>query len=82
MIMEWVVWPQGMAKSSAPSAAQMAALSRKAAEAQLQLNDARRDAAEVTRCRVLCEQQSTCSIVRAVCMHLLLADCLVPLRRL
>lgn len=66
MIMEWVVCPQGMAKSSAPSAAQMAALSRKAAEAQLQLNDARRDAAEVTRCLLFCEQQSTCSTLWAV----------------
>ena len=58
-MMESVVCPQGMAKSSAPSAAQMAALSRKAAEAQLQLNDARQDAAEVTRCLLICEQQAS-----------------------
>ncbi len=44
-----LLWSQGLVKGSAPSAAQMAALSRKAAEAQLQLTDSRRDAAEVTR---------------------------------
>ena len=42
-------WSQGLIRGSAPGAAQMAALSRKAAEAQLQLTDSRRDAAEVTR---------------------------------
>ncbi len=40
---------QGTAKGHASGVAQMAALSRKAAEAQLQVTDSRRDAAEVTR---------------------------------
>ena len=51
--------PQGLAKGNAPGAAQMAALSRKAAEAQLQLTDSRRDATEVTRCA----PSSTCELV-------------------
>ena len=42
-------WSQGLVRGGAPGAAQMAVLSRKAAEAQLQLTDSRRDAAEVTR---------------------------------
>lgn len=59
-----VWWLQGAAKGNAPCAAQMAALSRKAAEAQLQLTDSRRDAAEVTRYSI------SFALVRVSCTYL------------